>query len=372
MRIAIDATVLWGRKRYSGVEKVVDRVVRRLLSEPGEDTFRVFMPLDWPGFEEDSNEPPDAATAGFIQRLPLRGSRRLVRIAWQQLALPLQLRQWHADVLISPAYVMPLLAPCPAVVMVHDLHGLHLDQTRLENWLHHRLFLPPTLRRAAAVLTPTQAVMDELAPAVPPRRPRFVAPLGVDAVFCPGPAAGEPRGRYLLFTGNLERRKGLDLLLEAFARLVEPGLRLVIAGKDRGSGKALRERAAGLGIEQRVEFTGYVEQTRLVELYRNAALLVHPALSEGFGIPPLEAVRCGTPVVAVETPAARETLGDAACLVGPGAEAIAAGVRRVLNDAAYRSALIRAGQERANAFTWERTTEAFRKAVRSVQAQRRD
>jgi len=288
MKIAIDGSVLWGH--YSGVEKTADRVIRRLLADPRGHQIRIFVPGDWPGFEEDggrrtddSNPAPRAPRpaphaprpASRACFLPFSGARRMRRIFWQQVELPWILRRWRADVLFCPAYVMPLLSPCPAVTFVHDLHGLNLRQTRLENYLHYRLLLPPTIRRARALITPTRAVQLEVERRF--GRRAFVAPLGVDPWFTPRDAQSNEPGvvPYILYVGNLEERKGLRLLIESCGNLFarQPNLTLILAGKDRGLRPQLVEIAARLGIAERVRFLGYVETERLVDLYREAALL---------------------------------------------------------------------------------------------------
>ena len=366
MKIAIDATVLWGERRYSGVEKMVDRVVYRILQSDGDHEFRVFVPGDWAGFEEDLEGRFQPGISPAIFPLPFRGGQRLLRIGWQQISLPRTLASWGADVIFSPAYIMPLRARCPAVVYVHDLHGLRLDRTRPENYLHHRLFLPPTLRRARTVITNSQAVLDEVRPLLPRTTRCLSIPLGVDAMFSPGPRESpspqdENDDPFILFVGNLERRKGLDLVLGAMPVIVErrPDLRLMLVGKDRGGLAATREIIQRLDLADHVEIAGFVSPERLVGLYRRARVLVLPSLSEGFGLTPLEAMACATPVVAVDSPAVRENLGDAAILVPPLPSDLAAAILRVLEDANLRGRLVSAGPEHARQFTWERTAEGI-------------
>ncbi|MDQ2730141.1 MAG: glycosyltransferase family 4 protein [Armatimonadota bacterium] len=369
MKIAVDGTALWGQRRYSGVEKVVDRILYRLCMEPRDSEIRILVPEDWNGFEEDV-----FPAAGHIlrkrgdctvERLPFSGKQKLKRIFWQQFIFPVWLRRWGADRVFCPTYVMPLLSPCPAVVIVHDLHGLDIRRTRPENFLHYCLVLPPTLRRARCVVTPTHAVLDELRPYLSTRCQKFTAPWGVDQFFTPGPAGDLRYTPYLLSVGNLEKRKGLMLLLEAFARVrrIHPNLNLVLAGKDQGLLAALQNEAKRLGVAEQVHFTGYVSQEELIQLYRGAAALALPSEAEGFGFTPLEAMACGTPVVAVDTRAVRENLGNAALYAAASPESLAAALLCALEEAPFRQSLREAGVERAALFTWERTMDVIWQAL---------
>lgn len=377
MKIAVDGTALWGQRRYSGVEKVVDRILYRLAVAPRDCDVRILVPQDWSGFEEGGFPAGVPQCSGrsecTIERLPFSGSQKLKRIFWQQFIFPRWLRRWGADRVFSPAYVMPLLSPCPAVVIVHDLHGLDIRRTRLDNFLHYRLILPPTLRLAECVITPTHAVLDELRPFLSAGCKQFTAPWGVDEFFTPGPAVNNQFTPYILVVGNLERRKGLQSLVEAFASLRRslPNLNLLLAGKDRGLLSTLKEEVTRLGIAAHVHFTGYVSQEQLLQLYRGAAILALPSEAEGFGFTPLEAMACGTPVVTVDTRAVRENLEYAALYVGAGAEALARVLLCALGDITVRQSLREAGLKQAAQFTWNRTMEVIWQALLSPAGERR-
>ena len=224
----------------------------------------------------------------------------------------------------------------------------------LRDRLIFRTVVPRAARRAARVLTVSERTRRDLIEHYGlPEDKIVVTPNGVDPAFGPeGPKADG--SAYALFVGALQPRKDPVSAVEAIA-LVDGGLRLVFAGPDKGGGQALREAVARLGLEDRVELLGYVEQERLAALYRGAACLVFPSRYEGFGLPVIEAMACGTPVVAARTSALPEVAGDAAVLVEPGSPAaLAQGIAEALAD---RERLVAASLERALSFSWRKSAE---------------
>jgi glycosyltransferase involved in cell wall biosynthesis len=177
-----------------------------------------------------------------------------------------------------------------------------------------------------------------------------VTPYGVDPDF-------RPEGRrhegppYVLFVGSLQPRKAPDLALQALAA-VDSELRLVLAGPNKGLEDDLRGLASQLGLDRRVEFAGHVSKDDLAALYRGATALVFPSRYEGFGLPVLEAMASGTPVVAVASSSVPEVAGEAAILVPADPQALAAGIERAV---AERERMVTAGLERAARFTWAET-----------------
>jgi glycosyltransferase involved in cell wall biosynthesis len=216
-----------------------------------------------------------------------------------------------------------------------------------------RATVPRSARRAARVLAVSEKTKRDLIELYGlPGQKIVVTPNGIDPAFSPdGPSLdGDP---YALFVGALQPRKDPQAAIEALALLGDGDLRLVLAGPDKG-GRAEAERAASRnGLQGRVDFRGHVPQQELAALYRGAACLVFPSRYEGFGLPVLEAMASGTPVVATTAGAVPEVAGDAAILVAPGdPAALADGVREAL---AKREQLVAAGLERARQFTWVET-----------------
>ena len=367
MRVAINALLLSGR--YSGVEKAILELLRHI----GEDTEDEMVALVGSDFDASVLEGCRIA----VERLPVSTRSRLARIAYEQALLRRRLDGF--DVFHAPGYVAPPRLPIPMVLTVYDLIALrHPRLAARSNVMHYRLRLPRSARAAARIIVPTECVARDVTEQfhIPGGRIRVV-PLGVAERFRPpsAEAVAALRGRhglggpFLLFVGNVEPKKNLPTLLRAVAALRRDGRphALVIAGVRGWKCREVYALPAELGIEDAVRFLGYVPEDDLPALYGAAEAFAFPSLVEGFGLPPLEAMACGTPVVASDADALVETAGDAALHVpARDAAALADALRRVLDDASLRERLVEAGLARAAEFTWTRTAEQTRAVYREA------
>jgi len=324
--VVVDADVL-GRRR-TGDETYV-RNLLRTLPEPAAEAG-----LDLAAVTRHPELVPDGVLPVL---LPARSQE--LRMAW---TLPRTLRRLGAA-LVHTQYALPFRCPCPAVVTIHDLSFEHGLMGRRDRLVFERV-VPRAARTAARVLTVSERTKRDLVEhyGIPPERV-VVTPNGVDPAFHPATQTAAARP-YALAVGAIQERKNQRAALAA-AR--DAGLELVVVGpvKDERAAAELREGGARL--------EGYVEVERLAELYRGAACLVQSSRYEGFGLPVVEAMASGTPVVTVPDPALVEVAGEAAVVV-PEAE-LAAGIRRAVEE---RDTLAAKGLERARAFTWEAAARA--------------
>ena len=333
--VAIDADVL-GRRR-TGDETYVLNLLRALSPLAPEAGVRIAA----------VTRRPDLVPAG-VEAVELSTSSQELRMT---LTLPRLLRRLGAD-LGHFQHVLPLRLPCPAVVTIHDL-SFELDPSLMgrRDRAVFRAMVPRAARRAARVLTVSERTRRDLRTLydIPDER-IVVTPNGVDPAFSPGPGAHD----YALLVGAVHKRKNP---LAALAAATAAGLPLVVAGPAKDHELARELERAGARV------TGYVEQSELTELYRGAAVLLQTSRYEGFGLPVLEAMASGTPVVAIDEPALREVGGDAPVYANE--SGLAEAIGRVL---AERDARVAAGLERARLFSWDasakRTLEVYLELLR--------
>jgi glycosyltransferase involved in cell wall biosynthesis len=332
--VVVDADVL-GRRR-TGDETYVENLLRELPAATPE--LRLAAVTRFPELVPEGVEPVGLPARSQEWRMASSLPRLLARLR---------------PALAHFQHSLPLRCPCPAVVTVHDL-SFERDPSVMgrADRLVFRTVVPRSARRAAVVIAVSERTRDDLVElyGISPEK-IVVTPHGVDPVFRPGEA--EATGRYLLFVGAVQPRKDP---LAALRAADEAGLELVVVGPEKDA--ALSRELARRGATVR----GWVEKDELAELYRGAAALVLPTRYEGFGLPVLEAMASGTPVVATPDPAVREVAGGAALYAQP--DGLADAVRRALER---RDELSAAGVERARRFSWQETArltaEAYRRAI---------
>ncbi len=310
---------------------------------------------------------------------------RPLRLAWEQVGLPRLLARMPVDVHHSPHYTMPERARLPRVVTVHDVSFLEHPE-----W-HERVKTPFFRRairvasaRADAVVAVSAITAERLRTLVAPRAPVHVVAHGVDhARYRPvapgvgdGLAADEAarrrigaRAPYLAFVGTLEPRKDVATLVRAFDRLAgsRPDLTLVVAGAAGWGARAVDDAVQTAAHGDRVRRPGYVSEDEKIALLRGAAVVAYASLDEGFGLPALEAMACGTPLVTTAGTAMAEVTGDAALLVAPGdAGELALALEACLEGGPGVERRVARGIERAAGYTWDASAEAHVAVYRAV------
>jgi len=330
--------------------------------------------VDLVGVSARHTRPPAPAWTPSIPVAALPLPRLALYEAWHRLRRPpVERATGPVDVIHATGMAVPPPS-APMVVTVHDLAFLR-DPSRATRRGHafFRRAIDLARRDAAVVVCPSQATLDDCANhGFEPPRLRLV-PWGVDIVSVDASAVDGVRtrlgveGRYVLWTGTIEPRKNLPVLLDAFERLDDPTVTLVLAGP-KGWNEDLTARLERLG--HRVRPVGFVDPDALRALYAGAEVFAFPSLEEGFGLPVLEAMAQGTPVVTSSGTATAEVAGDAGLLVDPSdADGLADALRRLLSDPDEAARLGAAGRERARTrFSWARTAEALAAAYREAAA----
>jgi len=350
--------------RSGGISRYIYHLLVELRALDADDQFSVYV----------RRRPVDAALAPTPRfrlrptRLPT--ARPAVRILWEQALQPRALRREGVELLHSLAFSQPVLWRGPSVVSFMDLSFLRFPRAfNRANRLYLTTMARAAVRRAdrlVAISEHTRQDLVRLLGADPARvavtycgvDPSF-RPLDADRVAAYRERQGLP-DRFILYVGTLEPRKNVPRLLQAYARLRRAGNAppLVLVGARGWRHTAIDAMLAHLDLRDHVRFLGYVPAPELPLCYNAAAVFVYPSLYEGFGLPPLEALACGTPVVTSSTSSLPEAVGDAALLVDPRDPAALAGaLRAALEDEPLRDRLRRAGFQQASRFTWRRTAE---------------
>lgn len=354
MRIAIDASTI---STQGGPRTYVLGLVDALLKCDGENEYIVFY-----------NDPVHLGRFPQAREIVLPGKSPLARLYREHVLLPLACRRERVDLLHCPKSAIPFFSPCPTVVTLHDLIPLrHPETEKFAARVYWRLQIPIAARRSAFIITDSEHARREIMAdfKVPAERIRAIM-LGFDPAMLmrrdavQGAAIraryGLPEG-YILYVGTIQPRKNIITLIEAYARLKrekEIAEKLVIVGRKGWLYDRLFERIAELGLKSEVIFTGFVPDEELPFIYDGARVFAYLSLFEGFGLPPLEAMACGVPVVTSNTTSLPEVVGDAGITVPPtDIERVAAALEQVLTDPLLASRMREAGIARARLFSWE-------------------
>jgi len=365
MLIGIDASRA-ARGERTGTERYSFELIRHLVALDRRNKYRLYF-----------DQPPPYDLRFATCDLRIMPFPRL----WTHVRLSLEMMRHPPDVLFVPAHVLPIVHPPRSVVTIHDLGYLYFPQAHRPL---DRLYLDLSTRfnaRAARIIADSQATKRDLVERyrVDPAKIAVVYPGYDEATFRP---VGDREtieavkvrygvaGDYILFVGTIQPRKNLIRLIEAFANLRTcklANLQLVIAGKRGWLYEAVFRRVEELGLEGQVIFTGYVAEEDLPALLSGARLFAFPSLYEGFGLPVLEAMACGTPVVCSKASSLPEVTGDAALLFDPlDVEGLTAAMGRILGDEKLREELVERGLERARGFSWERCARQTLAVLESV------
>lgn len=355
MRVWLDGSVI--RPPLSGVQLAVRSQLLALLEQPGLDQAVLLC--------RDDAVRAAAAAAGVSVLCPPGLTQGVTaRIAWQQVVLPRLLLRAGADGLHGLAYTAPLRCPVPYLLSVHDIIALEFPElcSRLNAW-HMRALLPPSIRRAAGVVASSSHVAERIHALLEiPRDRLHTIPLGVDFERFAAPQAASvlPRGlqsgRYVLFVGNLEPKKGLPTLVRAYARCAGHLDRdLVLAGRTAWKSAPILREVRDHGGPGSIRLLGRVPEDVLPALYQHAWAFAFPSVAEGFGLPILEAMAAGTPVVHSDSPVVVETAAGGGWPFKTGDAAdLARQLVRLRDSPGLRCELVAKGRDRARALPWSR------------------
>jgi glycosyltransferase involved in cell wall biosynthesis len=362
MRVGIDGYPL--AEPRTGVGHYTLELARALALISPSDQFELVSPAP---FESAALDEIERAQLPNLRTVNPRASS--IRGHWWAIGLPLYARRASFDLFHGTNFDLPLWKRRRSVVTIHDLSALlHPEKHRSRLVRRARLRLPLVVRIADLIITPTESVKRDVCEHLGVRADKVTAiPSAARSSFQPMPIAQTVPIRrrlgieddFLLFVGTLEPRKNLLTLLKAFEQIISHSAwrpQLVIAG---GEGWLMDELFAFMKqatFSDRLRLTGYLPDEDLRALYSSCKVFIYPSVYEGFGLPPLEALACGAPVIAGRIPSLQETLGSAARLVEPlDVDALARSILELLQDGNQRALLKSAGPQHAGKFSWEQT-----------------
>ena len=301
----------------------------------------------------------------------------------EQLSIPVNVWRAGPQLFHTPHYVLPALTPCRSVVTIHDCIHMVFPQylTGALARSYARGAFWTAVHRASRILTVSEASKKDILRFFPvPEQKVAVIYNAIAEHFFDEPPEDEVanvreryqlHGRFVMYAGNVKPHKNLERLIDAFVLLREDAehkdLELLVTGSEISKYATLRRAVHRHNLHKHVRFLGYQSEQTLSALYRLADVFVFPSLYEGFGLPPLEAMACGTPVVVSNVSSLPEVVGDAGVLVNPyDAAAIADGIQRVLDDSAFSADLSRRGILRAKSFSWSESVRRIRSIYQEI------
>ncbi|MGH9871894.1 MAG: glycosyltransferase family 4 protein [Pyrinomonadaceae bacterium] len=381
MHIGLDGLPLTAAK--TGVGHYTCELARALAVIEPSSQFEIVYPSTYPSvaFEQhNSGNVPANLRFNRVRVGPL-GAR------WWSTGLPRYIRRSKLELFHGTNYDVPLWRRCATVLTVHDLSQLLHSETHEKRSVGRaRRRLPLMSRIANAIITPTESARRDVCEVLKARPDKvFAVPEAARACFKPLDVAGtaDVRSRlgigddFLLTVGTLEPRKNLSVLVSAFAELAserpQNNTQLVIAGGRGWLSGPFFEALQKSPVRNRIVLTDYLHDDDLQALYSSCRAFVYPSVHEGFGLPPLEAMACGAPVIASRIPALEETTGAAALLFDPkNVSELTRKILEVLDNESLRRGLSAAGQRRAAEFSWEKTARStwnvYQEALRRFQA----
>jgi glycosyltransferase involved in cell wall biosynthesis len=364
--------------RRGGIHNYIQQLIRHLADADPSQRYLVFTGRTHAGQQRQTDQ---GRISWQVSRWPTE--RPWVRVVWEQAVQPWAVRRSGVHLLHSLAFVSPMLSSVPAVITVHDLSFLRFpERFRPANRLYLSTMTRLSCQRARRVIAVSQATADEIV------RLLRVSPARIDVIphgvehdrFQPVSAAQlqsfrrekDLPERFILYLGTLEPRKNILDLLEAYSRTraIRQAVPLVLAGGKGWYYEEIFARVERLGLTDAVRFPGFVPDAEIPLWYNAATVFVYPSLYEGFGLPLLEAMACGTPVIGSATSSIPEVVQGAGLLVAPGdVDELCDSLDRVVQDRNLRADLGQLGRARSSSFTWQATAAATAASYRRALSQ---
>jgi glycosyltransferase involved in cell wall biosynthesis len=370
MKIAYNGR-FYSSPRITGVERFSKNLLKALISNDTRNEYVIFAGNKITNKEYEGYGNTTCVTCSMLS------GNKIVRHLWEQCRLPGLVKEYGCDVLFNPGNTGPITGSVRSVLFVHDVSFIANPQWFSKEFRYvYGKIVPLAAKRASRVITVSRYSKSEIIKytEIQPEKVHVVYQ-SIEQSFhenkdqdSDGVLARHNIGKpYILFTGSLDPRKNLDGLIKAFLKLKREHAiphTLVVVGAHNVNFSKMDYPLA----DNKILFCGYVNDADLRVLYQETDLFVYPSFYEGFGLPPLEAMACGAPVVASSTSSLPEVCGDAAVYVDPlNVDSIADGMASVLNNKGVREILIVKGKERVRMFNWEKCAEEILRIIEEIE-----
>ena len=361
MRIGINGLVL--KKENSGIGNYTIHVINQMADMTDDELILFVMASKSIRFLIN----PKIKIVGLF---PYETNRYL-KVLVEQLLLNRQIKKQKIDMLFCPAFTMPILKVCKTVIVVHDMiYKLKIDgSSKLKDWYSNFLF-SRSIKKADQIITVSTATKTDLKRYFPNRKNIHVIHLGSsmkEYKTKKPPKAINRDEKFILMTGTMTPRKNIDRALEALSQIGnKTDIKLLLAGGVSKKSQATLQKISDTNLTDRVIVAGFLTDEELAWCYENAEMLLFCSIYEGFGLPPLEAMRHNLPVIASNVTSIPEVVGDAALMVNPySVDQIADGIMELLTHDDLKQELIKKGKERVKLFSWEKTAEETLKVLKN-------
>lgn len=361
MKIGINGLVL--KRENSGIGNYTINVINR-MADMTDDELILFVMASEPIRHMVNPK------IKIVEMLPSKTSRYF-KVFVEQLLLNRQVKKQKIDVLFFPAFTMPILKVCKTVIVVHDMiYKLKIDgSSKLKDWYSSFLFTRSIIK-ADQIITVSTATKTDLKRYFPDRKNIHVTHLGSSMKHYntkKPPNAINGDEKFILMTGNISPRKNISRAIEALNMIGDKtDIKLLLAGGVSKESQDVLQKIIDANLADRVIVAGFLTDEELAWCYENAEMLLFCSIYEGFGLPPLEAMRHNLPVIASNVTSIPEVVGDAALMINPySVDEIADGIMELLTNQDKRTDLIKKGQERIKLFSWKKTAEETLKILKN-------
>lgn len=360
------------KQNLSGIGNYIERILYEFEKEDIKNNLLLFGSENEYDYRKINLESNTSLTNSIFSK------KKFLRVLWEQIFLPIKAKKNNINLIHCPAHVVPLMSSMKTIVTIHDLAFKLFPETfKWQNRSYLNFIVPLSIKKADKVIAVSKNTKKDIIREynVNPNKIKVIYN-GVDEKYRrinDDEIINKIKEKYklpkdfILYLGTLEPRKNIERLIKGFNKTKKNNIKLVIAGGKGWLYDDVFKLVKKLNLEEKVIFTGYIDEKDIVLLYNAATLFVYPSLYEGFGLPPLEAMACGTPVITSNLSSLPEVVGDAAITVNPNnVKDLIEAIDKVLNNKELQRKMIQKGLKRANKFTWKNTARETIKVYKEV------